>query len=110
MLYEHTGHDFGSDVTRILAEKEAAKAAKAAKASGKTVAQQPAVAPVSALQDVVVAEETSSDRVQSFDTNPLKVVAESPVSTFSIDSDTASYAYVRRALKEGQLPQPKQTD
>ncbi|RFC68058.1 MULTISPECIES: vWA domain-containing protein [Mesorhizobium] len=94
-------------------QQEVRRQAQASEASGvmdkrerKMVAQQPAVAPVSALQDVVVAEETSSDRVQSFDTNPLKVVAESPVSTFSIDSDTASYAYVRRALKEGQLPQP----
>ena len=36
--------------------------------------------------------------------NPVKLVAESPVSTFSIDVDTASYSNVRRMLNRGQLP------
>ena len=36
--------------------------------------------------------------------NPVKVVSEEPVSTFSIDVDTASYAFVRRALNSGVLP------
>lgn len=36
--------------------------------------------------------------------NPLKVVAEHPVSTFSVDVDTASYAVVRNSLNNGQLP------
>ena len=36
--------------------------------------------------------------------NDLKVTAEEPVSTFSIDVDTASYAFVRAALMGGVLP------
>ena len=36
--------------------------------------------------------------------NPIREVAEAPVSTFSIDVDTASYANVRRFLAEGSLP------
>jgi Ca-activated chloride channel family protein len=36
--------------------------------------------------------------------NPIKRVAETPVSTFSIDVDTASYANVRRFLADGSLP------
>lgn len=36
--------------------------------------------------------------------NPLKIVSEEPVSTFSIDVDTASYAYVRTAIMGGYLP------
>ena len=36
--------------------------------------------------------------------NPIKRVAEAPVSTFSIDVDTASYANVRRFLNDGSLP------
>jgi Ca-activated chloride channel family protein len=36
--------------------------------------------------------------------NPVKRVAADPVSTFSIDVDTASYANVRRFLNGGQLP------
>jgi hypothetical protein len=33
-------------------------------------------------------------------------VADSPLSTFSIDVDTASYSNVRRFLRQGQLPPP----
>jgi Ca-activated chloride channel homolog len=36
--------------------------------------------------------------------NNIKRVSEEPVSTFSIDVDTASYANVRRFLKNGELP------
>ena len=38
--------------------------------------------------------------------NPVHVTAESPVSTFSIDVDTASYAVVRNSLMHGHLPDP----
>ncbi|RMF40415.1 MAG: VWA domain-containing protein [Alphaproteobacteria bacterium] len=47
------------------------------------------------------------DRFESAPDNPLKVTAEEPVSTFSIDVDTASYAWVRRALNEGRMPEPE---
>ncbi|MBX9450947.1 MAG: VWA domain-containing protein [Mesorhizobium sp.] len=47
------------------------------------------------------------DRVEAFYSNPVRAVQESPVSTFSIDVDTASYAFVRRSLKEGVLPDPE---
>jgi len=36
--------------------------------------------------------------------NPTKLVNNNPVSTFSIDVDTASYANVRRLLNQGSLP------
>ena len=36
--------------------------------------------------------------------NAIKQVAESPVSTFSIDVDTGAYANVRRMLNAGRLP------
>lgn len=36
--------------------------------------------------------------------NPFRSPAEAPLSTFSIDVDTASYANVRRMLEAGQLP------
>jgi Ca-activated chloride channel family protein len=44
------------------------------------------------------------DRFEHVKPNPVKVVAEDPVSTFSIDVDTASYAVVRRYLNDGALP------
>jgi len=36
--------------------------------------------------------------------NSLKIVTEEPVSTFSIDVDTASYSYVRSSIESGYLP------
>jgi len=45
------------------------------------------------------------DKFQHFDTNPVKRVAEEPVSTFSVDVDTASYSFARRQLSAGVLPQ-----
>ncbi len=44
------------------------------------------------------------ERYQDVANNPVKLVSEEPVSTFSIDVDTASYANVRRFLKDGILP------
>ena len=40
--------------------------------------------------------------------NPVKITAEEPVSTFSTDVDTASYAIVRSTLNMGILPAPEQ--
>ena len=55
--------------------------------------------------DMLVPQEENRDRIEDFKTNPVKSAVEDPVSTFSIDVDTASYSFVRRSLKEGILPQ-----
>jgi Ca-activated chloride channel family protein len=57
-------------------------------------------APPAAMQEYV-----GRDKFQHFDVNPVKRVAEEPVSTFSADVDTASYSFVRRQLEAGVLPQ-----
>jgi Ca-activated chloride channel family protein len=41
------------------------------------------------------------DRYPDAKPNPVVQVADQPVSTFSIDVDTASYANVRRHLRRG---------
>ena len=46
----------------------------------------------------------NTEKYQHLDANPVQRVAEHPVSTFSIDVDTGSYANVRRMLEQGQLP------
>lgn len=48
---------------------------------------------------------TSRDKFEKFSNNVVKSVAQNPVSTFSIDVDTASYSFVRRTLEAGRLPQ-----
>jgi Ca-activated chloride channel family protein len=45
------------------------------------------------------------DKFTSVDENPFKIVQEAPVSTFSIDVDTASYSWVRASLNQNLLPQ-----
>ncbi|WP_045826561.1 vWA domain-containing protein [Teredinibacter turnerae] len=50
-------------------------------------------------------ETADRDRFDTVATNPIKITREEPVSTFSIDVDTASYSFVRRQLNRGQLPQ-----
>jgi len=44
------------------------------------------------------------DRYEHVEINPVHVTTEDPVSTFSIDVDTASYAVVRRHLNSCELP------
>ncbi|MCC6305724.1 MAG: VWA domain-containing protein [Rhodobacteraceae bacterium] len=48
--------------------------------------------------------EEDRERYATATPNPVKVTAEEPVSTFSIDVDTASWSYVRRYLLGGELP------
>ncbi|MEM1105682.1 MAG: VWA domain-containing protein [Pseudomonadota bacterium] len=61
-------------------------------ALGQPVADQPAPGDV------------DRDRFEDVEINPVKLVSEEPVSTFSIDVDTASYAVARRYLNDGVLP------
>jgi Ca-activated chloride channel family protein len=49
--------------------------------------------------------EAGRDSFEEFEQNRVKLVSEEPVSTFSVDVDTASYSFVRRMLNSGVLPQ-----
>ena len=51
-----------------------------------------------------LAQPENRDRYEEVRDNTVKLVSAEPVSTFSIDADTASYANVRRFLQEGVLP------
>lgn len=51
------------------------------------------------------AEYVGRDKFDHKEINPIKLVSEEPVSTFSIDVDTSSYAFMRRELNRGRLPQ-----
>jgi Ca-activated chloride channel family protein len=80
--------------------------------AGKSMASAPRVrasreSPVMAnvAPPAVPQEYVGRDKFQHFDVNPVKRVAEEPVSTFSVDVDTASYSFVRRQLQAGVLPQ-----
>ncbi|MBF0379910.1 MAG: VWA domain-containing protein [Magnetococcales bacterium] len=47
------------------------------------------------------------DRFAKPQENPVRLTNKHPVSTFSVDVDTASYSFVRRQINAGRLPQPK---
>ncbi len=65
----------------------------------------PGRAQPSALAHIRLPSETTDrESYGHFDDNPVKRVAEHPVSTFSIDVDTGAYANVRRFLNAGRLP------
>lgn len=46
----------------------------------------------------------NTEKYQHLEQNPVQTVATSPISTFSVDVDTGSYANTRRFLSDGHLP------
>lgn len=71
------------------------------------VSSWPAAAlPAAPLADSVspAYREAYREQYQQLAANPVHAVAATPVSTFSLDVDTGSYANVRRFLNQGQLP------
>ncbi|CDX59051.1 von Willebrand factor type A [Mesorhizobium plurifarium] len=64
------------------------------------------VEPAPMPADQMQPQEENRNRIETFKTNPVHETAQDPVSTFSIDVDTASYSFLRRSLKEGSLPDP----
>jgi len=55
---------------------------------------------------ILIPAPPGADRFPDKEANQSTLVAEQPVSTFSVDVDTASYAFVRRMLTAGQVPRP----
>ncbi len=75
---------------------------------GKSISPAPAAG--SEIADLTVAPmpapQDQNDLVTA-STNPVHSVAQDPVSTFSIDVDTANYAYIRNQLNAGLMPLPE---
>ena len=55
-------------------------------------------------RDLAGASEEARERFATAAANAVKSVTSEPVSTFSIDVDSASYSFMRRALISGRLP------
>ncbi|WP_062063450.1 vWA domain-containing protein [Cellvibrio sp. OA-2007] len=64
-------------------------------------------APAPMVEEIIVNQPSQEfrDRFEDFKENSVIATSENPVSTFSIDVDTASYSFVRRMLNNGQLPE-----
>jgi Ca-activated chloride channel family protein len=70
------------------------------------VAAEPAIAPLPDLAKPQPAE--STEAYANAPANPVKITAKDPVSTFSIDVDTASWSVIRSTLNMAALPTPDQ--
>ncbi len=57
-------------------------------------------------QEKSPARQADNDRYQEREDAPFLTVASAPLSTFSVDVDTASYANVRSFVQSGTLPPP----
>lgn len=69
------------------------------------MAPAPASMPYAGAMPVPMAlPQSAGERYGEISDNPVKQVAEAPVSTFSVDVDTGAYANVRRFLNSGALP------
>ena len=64
-----------------------------------------AVAPAMDMIAPVQPTYEGRDRFEEIEANDVKQVSEEPVSTFSIDVDTAAYSFIRKSLNNGVLPQ-----
>lgn len=105
-------HDIAMDAPEVLTAAPAEEFRKRAPGSAmlaevaeqEQLAAAPAFTPIVSELPPVGYREQGRDRFETIETNPLKVTVEEPVSTFSIDVDSASYAFMRAAINSGVLP------
>lgn len=92
-------------VTGSAIQSRALRPSQMAVMSPAPPAPPPPPPPPSAMWNVPY-KDVGRDKFTTVAENAFKIVREAPVSTFSIDVDTASYSWVRSALNENVLPQP----
>ena len=103
ILSEEMALDAVPQADVMAAPRQKARAAFAVQTRG--LAAGGAATRMIAPSDIAIPQpEANTETFANADTNPLKITAEDPVSTFSIDVDTASYSVVRNSLLGGQLP------
>ena len=91
------------DVTPLPPEPKMVSGA-AGGVMGGVVGQSPGLTGGRGGYGVAVPLQPDSETYASIDENKFRRPTDQPLSTFSIDVDTASYANVRRFLNEGRLP------
>lgn len=91
---------------RVESQKQVSNASGAApQAMARMASPGVAFAPLPAEAPAYVDQEIGRDKFSDVEQNAIKQVKDEPVSTFSIDVDTASYSFVRSNLDNGTLPQ-----
>lgn len=74
------------------------------KSESKSMVAPAAMAPAQEIDSEVKQGEFNTEAYDRIHDNPFLAVQQNPLSTFSIDVDTASYANVRRFLNQGERP------
>ncbi|MFT3734939.1 MAG: von Willebrand factor type A domain-containing protein [Rhodocyclaceae bacterium] len=94
------------DQPKPVAPAAEASALRREQAADKRIAAAPMVAGMPSPYTTVMQQPAPEDRERygQINDNPVHLVAEAPVSTFSIDVDTGSYSNMRRFLNQGRLP------
>lgn len=100
---EKPAANFATSQVRIAEPLIMAEQAEAAIAPAATSRAAGQIA-IAATGDYAPGITPSRDQFANADANPVKRAAETPVSTFSIDVDTASMSFVRRSIMAGILP------
>ena len=90
-------HGLGDSVVAAAAPPQAAR-------SMAEVGDRYMIDPMDAATSAEPHRDHGHDRFVDFESSPVKLVADEPVSTFSVDVDTASYGFVRASLNDGVLP------
>jgi secreted protein with Ig-like and vWFA domain len=111
--FRYTERELAAAKNELAVEQAARRAALATLRAKLALEQQtPGSIPASELRRLTVlveqeSAEATAPGTEQYDAiydNPFLPVKDAPLSTFSIDVDTASYANVRRFLTQGQLP------
>ena len=90
-----------TDLIKVMPALEQSKMMVRASADSMMFAGLPAPHPMILEREIY---SINSENYQHLSQNPIKIVQEQPVSTFSIDVDTGSYSNMRRMINQGILP------
>jgi Ca-activated chloride channel family protein len=98
--------DARRDTAKVMGRLEQAPGSAAAPSRTRQAESFAPAQRVAPSEPMPPAEPAGRDKFAGAAENGFKTVREAPVSTFSIDVDTASYAFVRASLSRNVLPQP----
>jgi Ca-activated chloride channel family protein len=101
-----TGTSVSQPVTAMESADARANGSSMAKVQGGFYAPPPPPAAMAREGDWPQPQYVGRDKFTEVAQNIFKAVQQEPVSTFSIDVDTASYSFVRASLNGNVLPQP----
>lgn len=93
-----------SPATPVIAQPTPVVAAPTMMMEAAAMSKMARYSPIMPMPMPMPRQQDNSEKYQHLAANPIHQTATDAVATFSIDTDTGSYANVRRFLSDGQLP------